>query len=42
MPGMSVTGWPVGTIVRGTRVMWEGELASPGQGQPGALPRGAR
>jgi dihydroorotase len=32
--GMSVTGWPVGTIVRGKRVMWEGELVSPGHGQP--------
>ncbi len=26
MHGMRVTGWPVGTIVRGRRVMWEGEL----------------
>src|SRR5208283_2826404 len=25
--GKSVTGWPVGTFVRGKRVMWEGELA---------------
>ncbi len=32
--GRSVTGWPVGTIVRGKRVMWEGELVSPSQGQP--------
>lgn len=32
--GMSVTGWPVGVIIRGTRVMWEGELAAPGRGQP--------
>ena len=24
--GMEVTGWPVGTIVRGHPVMWEGEL----------------
>ncbi len=31
---MEVTGWPVGTIVRGARVMWEGELTSPGDGQP--------
>ena len=31
--GMSVTGWPVGTIVRGRRVMWEGELLAPGEGQ---------
>jgi dihydroorotase len=28
----SVTGWPVGTIVRGVKVMWEGELTAPSQG----------
>lgn len=32
--GRQVTGWPVGTIVRGKRVMWEGEITTPGQGQP--------
>jgi dihydroorotase len=32
--GKKVLGWPVGTIVRGRRVMWEGELTMPGQGQP--------
>jgi dihydroorotase len=32
--GREVTGWPVGTIVRGNRVMWEGEIVTPGQGQP--------
>jgi dihydroorotase len=32
--GKDVLGWPVGTIVRGRRVMWEGELTAPGQGQP--------
>lgn len=32
--GKQVTGWPVGTIVRGNRVMWEGEIVSPGLGQP--------
>jgi dihydroorotase len=32
--GVSVTGWPVGTIVRGRRVMWEGEIAAPAAGQP--------
>jgi dihydroorotase len=32
--GMAVTGWPVGTIVRGVRVMWQGELTSPGIGRP--------
>ena len=28
-----VTGWPVGTIIRGERVMWEGELG-PSAGEP--------
>jgi len=32
--GVEVTGWPVCTIVRGQRVMWEGEIVTPGQGQP--------
>jgi dihydroorotase len=32
--GVSVQGWPVGTIVRGRRVMWEGEIAGPARGQP--------
>lgn len=31
--GVSVTGWPVGTVVRGHRVMWEGELAAPARGE---------
>ncbi|RBP04058.1 dihydroorotase [Roseiarcus fermentans] len=31
--GKTVTGWPVGAIVRGRRVMWEGELATPSTGQ---------
>lgn len=31
--GKTVTGWPVGTIVRGRRVMWEGEMVTPGQGR---------
>jgi len=30
--GKTVQGWPVGTIVRGQRVMWEGELVTPSQG----------
>jgi dihydroorotase len=29
-----VTGWPVGTFVRGRRVMWQGELVSPAIGEP--------
>ncbi|GLK83259.1 dihydroorotase [Ancylobacter defluvii] len=32
--GVEVTGWPVGTFVRGTKVMWDGELATPSQGAP--------
>jgi dihydroorotase len=41
--GVSVQGWPVGTIVRGHRVMWDGELTTPSQGEAvrfdEALPR---
>lgn len=32
--GKEVTGWPVGTFVRGRKVMWEGELTGPSSGQP--------
>jgi dihydroorotase len=32
--GKKVTGWPAGTIVRGNRVMWEGEIVTKGQGRP--------
>jgi len=32
--GVTVTGWPVGTIVRGNKVMWQGELVTPSLGQP--------
>jgi dihydroorotase len=31
--GMRVTGWPVGTLVRGRTVMWQGELVTPAQGE---------
>lgn len=41
--GKDVTGWPVGTVIRGKRVMWEGEIVTPGIGEPvqfsEALPR---
>lgn len=41
--GKVVTGWPVGTIVRGHKVMWEGEIVNPSLGEPveftEALPR---
>jgi dihydroorotase len=32
--GRKVKGWPVGTIIRGRRVMWEGEITASGQGRP--------
>ena len=32
--GKQVQGWPVGTIIRGRRVMWEGEIVTPSQGEP--------
>ncbi|RLL76333.1 dihydroorotase [Ochrobactrum soli] len=42
--GKTVTGWPVGTIVRGIKVMWDAEIVNPHQGEPvefiEALPRG--
>jgi len=32
--GREVAGWPVGTFVRGAKVMWEGELVTPATGAP--------
>ena len=32
--GRKVRGWPVGTIVRGRRVMWDGEILGPAGGRP--------
>ena len=32
--GRAVTGWPVGTFLRGAKVMWEGELVRPATGAP--------
>jgi dihydroorotase len=32
--GVAVTGWPVGTIVNGVTVMWQGELLAPATGKP--------
>ncbi len=41
--GKTVTGWPVGTVVRGRRVMWDGEVVAAATGEPvrflEALPR---
>jgi dihydroorotase len=31
--GVPVTGWPVGTLVRGRKVMWDGTLTTPAQGE---------
>ncbi len=31
--GLQVTGWPIGTFVRGAKVMWEGEIVMPGRGE---------
>src|ERR1700719_3067613 len=32
--GVRVKGWPVGTFLRGARVMWQGELMTPSRGEP--------
>jgi dihydroorotase len=40
--GVTVTGWPVGTLVRGKRVMWDGQLATPATGEPVRFLEGAR
>lgn len=32
--GVKVKGWPVGTFVRGRRVMWQGEVITPSTGEP--------
>jgi len=32
--GMELTGKPIGTIVRGNRVMWDGALANAAVGEP--------
>ena len=31
--GVTVTGWPIGTIVRGNVVMWDGTLETPSRGE---------
>ncbi|HEX6001191.1 MAG TPA: dihydroorotase [Hyphomicrobiaceae bacterium] len=32
--GVNVQGWPVGTVVRGRRVMWDGEILGSAGGEP--------
>ncbi len=39
--GRPVKGWPVGTIVRGRKVVWDGAIAGPAQGAPVAFFEGA-
>jgi dihydroorotase len=39
--GVQVTGWPVGTFVRGNRVMWQGDVTAPGKGEAVAFHEGA-
>jgi dihydroorotase len=31
--GVTVTGWPLGTVIRGRRVMWDDEIIGPAQGE---------
>jgi dihydroorotase len=31
--GVTVTGWPVGTLIRGHKAMWEGDLIAPVRGE---------
>ena len=31
--GKEVQGWPVGTIIRGAKVMWDGEIVAPSRGE---------
>jgi dihydroorotase len=39
--GVEVTGWPVGTFVRGNKVMWQGDLTTPGKGEAVKFHEGA-
>ncbi len=39
--GARVTGWPVGTFVRGRRVMWQGEIIGPAAGEAVGFYEGA-
>jgi dihydroorotase len=32
--GVTVKGWPVGTLIRGRKVMWQSEIIAPARGQP--------
>jgi dihydroorotase len=39
--GVQVKGWPVGTFVRGRRVMWQGEIEAKAAGAPVRFLEGA-
>lgn len=39
--GVSVKGWPVGTFVRGRRVMWQGQILGAATGEPARFYEGA-
>jgi dihydroorotase len=39
--GVEVTGWPVGTFVRGNKVMWQGDVTAPGKGEAVKFHEGA-
>jgi dihydroorotase len=32
--GKKVLGWPAGTVIRGAKAMWEGEIVAPSRGEP--------
>jgi len=38
--GVEVTGWPIGTFVRGHKVMWDGEILGPAKGEPAGFLEG--
>jgi dihydroorotase len=40
--GVEVTGWPIGTVIRGRRVMWDGEIIAPANGEPVKFFAGSR
>jgi dihydroorotase len=38
--GVEVTGWPIGTFVRGRKAMWDGQILGPASGEPVAFLEG--
>jgi len=35
--GRKVKGWPIGTVLRGAKVMWDGQIVQPARGEPVAF-----